>query len=235
MEQGRIQAVIARYREDVAWADSLAWPCLVYDKSGEPGVPDDPGVRALPNVGREAHTYLHHILAHYPDFPDYTVFLQADPFTHLETPTLSGLHEAVDQAVARGVKYKGLAWYRIRCDGLGRPHDMHEEKARRWAGYGRDIPVAALFERLFAGPAPREFVTGSPAGLLLVHRERIVARPRALYELAMGLVLADPGDAWNTGHAFERLWHLIFNGNARLARDDYRERLQALDKEGWPA
>ena len=229
MDQGRIQAVISRYREDAAWADALGWPALVYDKSGSPGP------LALPNVGRETHTYLHHILAHYPDFPEYAVFLQADPFEHLETPTPDGLRVAVEQAVERGVAFKGLAWYRIRCDGLGRPHDMREDKARRWAGYGRDIPVAALFQRLFAGPAPREFVTGSPAGLLLVRRDRLLARPRAFYELAMRLVLADPDDVHNTGHAFERLWHLVFNGNTRLNRDDYAERLGAFGQEGWPA
>jgi hypothetical protein len=49
-----------------------------------------------------------------------------------------------------------------------------------------------------------------------VRRERIRLRPRALYETALRLVLDDPDDARNTGHAFERLWYLIFNGYAPL-------------------
>jgi hypothetical protein len=33
-------------------------------------------------------------------------------------------------------------------------------------------------------------------------------------------VEADPRDARNTGHAFERLWNVIFNGKADLNRPD---------------
>jgi len=222
-----IQAVVARYREDVSWVRELSFPAMVYDKSGSgQGVP-------LPNVGREAHTYLTHILRTYPDFPDYTVFVQGDPFRHMaEGAGPRELDALVRDKAAKGAGFFGLAWYRIRCDGLGRPHDMRDESKRgRWAGFGKDIPVAALFEILFAAKAPRTFMCGSPAGLFAVSRERILARPPGLYRLALAAVEADPDDAANTGHALERLWQVIFNGYQKLNHADY---LQVLEDLSWP-
>lgn len=76
--------------------------------------PDKSGVdvpNALPNVGRETHTYLHHILTQYPQFPEYTVFLQGWPFEHL--PEHAGPAEfaaMIDAAVQRRALFKGFAY-----------------------------------------------------------------------------------------------------------------------------
>ncbi len=55
-----MELVVARYAEDLAWLRNIPPQirATVYDKN-----PNDshPGARQLPNVGREAHTYLHHI------------------------------------------------------------------------------------------------------------------------------------------------------------------------------
>ncbi|KAG1674943.1 hypothetical protein FOA52_014737 [Chlamydomonas sp. UWO 241] len=40
-------------------------------------------VEALPNIGREAHTYLHHIVSRYADLADLTIFVQGDPYDHI--------------------------------------------------------------------------------------------------------------------------------------------------------
>ena len=40
-------------------------------------------VIALPNRGREAGTWLHHIVSNYDRLADRTVFMQGDPFDHL--------------------------------------------------------------------------------------------------------------------------------------------------------
>jgi hypothetical protein len=212
-----IEVVVARYREDVSWLAALPWPAVVYDKSGTPGP------HALPNVGRESHTFLHHILSRYPEFPDCTVFLQADPFPHLAPGTRpEGLARTIAELAARGVAFKGLADYTVRCDALGRPHHLRDELGRgKWAGWGRDIPVGELYAALFAGPVPESFHTRAPAGLLFVSSGRILARPRGLYARAMAAILADPQDAGNTGHALERLWSLIFNGYAALNKAAY--------------
>ena len=59
---------MARYDEDVAWS-ALYWPLTtVYNKGSDLELPDQRGaapdaVVRLPNVGRESHTYLHHVVA----------------------------------------------------------------------------------------------------------------------------------------------------------------------------
>jgi hypothetical protein len=80
--------VVARYKEDVAWLNDLPADSRVYLYNKGPDIAPGtlrPGieVRALPNTGREAHTYLHHLRHHFKaDEGEFTVFTQADPFEH---------------------------------------------------------------------------------------------------------------------------------------------------------
>lgn len=69
-----IEFVIAKYTEDTLWVKDLSpYRVTIYDKSkGD-----------LPNIGREAHTYLHHIICNYDKLADITVFLQGNPFDHM--------------------------------------------------------------------------------------------------------------------------------------------------------
>jgi len=217
--------VVARYSENVSWLAALDLPGVVYNKGAAlpPALTNDalpPGFAqvSLPNVGREAHTFLTHIIANYSALPRHTAFLQGDPFAHLTPPeqprlTAAQLRGRLLALAAQDKPFEGLAWFRLRCDGLGRPHDLADPaKKGRWKGWGRDIPVAATFEALFGAPAPRAFIARAPTGNMLVRRERILARPLAFYQRALALILADPDDARNTGHAFERLWQAIFSG-----------------------
>jgi hypothetical protein len=216
-----IQLIIARYREDIAWVDETGYDYVVYDKSGQSVTNAVP----LPNIGREGHSYLTHIVRHYDDLARVCVFLQGDPFDHLDPSgrgTVDQLRSMVADIADKGVPFRGFAWFRLRCDPLGRPHDMcAPENKGRWAGWGRDIPVGEIFETLFAAPVPQEIVARGAAGCFAVSAERIRTRPRGFYERALALFEADPDDANNTGHAFERLWHFIFNGNTAWNRDRY--------------
>lgn len=213
--------VAARYREDLAWLRGLDLPCVVYNKGPElaPGLlPPGAELLALPNQGREAHTYLTHIIRNYGNLPRHTAFVQGDPFAHLAPPedprlTPEGLRAKLLELAAKDTPFAGLAWFRLRCDGLGRPHDLADPaKQGRWKGWGKDIPVARTFEALFGAPAPREFIARAATGNMLVRADRILARPLEFYERALALVLADADDAENTGHAFERLWQAVFSG-----------------------
>lgn len=58
-----MKLVVAHYREDLSWLNNIPDGVVpvVYSKSENP--PE--GANPLPNIGREAHTYLTHILNHY--------------------------------------------------------------------------------------------------------------------------------------------------------------------------
>ena len=216
-----VKVIIARYQEDVAWAEEFGYDYVVYDKGGRGDITS----RTLPNIGREAHTYLTHITREYDHLADMNVFLQGDPFDHIHDQgraTVDILRGQVREAVERKVPFKGLAWFKLKCDALGRPHDLRKlENEGRWAGWGKDIPVGELFTKLFGVPMPEQIIARAPTGNFCVTGERIRTRPRAFYEFALRLIEADPRDENNTGHALERLWQHVFNGNTAWNRDRY--------------
>jgi hypothetical protein len=72
------EIVVAKYREDVAWIDAVAANVTLYSKDAA----DTGKYPVLANLGREGGTYLHHIVNHYDDLADRTLFLQGDPFPH---------------------------------------------------------------------------------------------------------------------------------------------------------
>ncbi|QGY39524.1 DUF3431 domain-containing protein [Pseudodesulfovibrio cashew] len=217
----QVEVIIARYRENITWAAALGYDYVVYDKGGKPAE----NAIELENIGRESHTYLTHIVRNYERLADVNVFLQGNPFDHLDDRhqgSVEMLRNMIADVADRRVPFKGFAWFKLKCDGLGRPHDLRKpENEGRWAGWGKDIPLAEVFERLFDASFPRQLVVRAPAGIFAVTGERIRSRPKAFYAYALGLLEADPADECNTGHAFERLWQHIFNGNTAWNREVY--------------
>ena len=216
-----VKLIIARYEEDLSWLDRMKYDYVVYDKSDNP----DKNSIILRNIGRESHTYLTHIVRQYDVLAEHNVFLQGNPFDHLNDRKFGNvdqLQTMIADIVEKGIPFKGLAWFKLKCDRLGRPHDLcNPENEGRWAGWGKDIPLGAVFESLFQARFPKQLVVRSPAGIFAVTGERIRTRPKAFYEYALRLIEADPFDEYNTGHAFERLWQHVFNGMLAWNRDDY--------------
>jgi hypothetical protein len=69
--------VIARYKEDLTWTNTLKTPFLVYNK-GE----YLEGAINVPNIGRESGTMMLYIIENYDRLPDNVTFLQGNPFYH---------------------------------------------------------------------------------------------------------------------------------------------------------
>jgi hypothetical protein len=79
----KTEIVIARYNENLDWLKKIKKSkdikITVYNKGK-----DDINVPfiKLPNIGRESHTYLYHIINNYNNLADQTVFCQGDPIFH---------------------------------------------------------------------------------------------------------------------------------------------------------
>mmetsp|Transcript_81456 Transcript_81456/g.214863 ORF Transcript_81456/g.214863 Transcript_81456/m.214863 type:complete len:326 (-) Transcript_81456:105-1082(-) len=77
----RIEIVLAHFKEDLSWVRQYTAKehidVTVYTKSENP--PDVAGatILRLPNEGRESQSYLYHIVNHYHELADWTVFSQA--------------------------------------------------------------------------------------------------------------------------------------------------------------
>lgn len=77
--------IISRYKKDVNWSNQFKNSnVIIYDKSDEVN-----NYLKLPNIGRESHTILYHIINNYDNLPDYSCFLQDDPSDHMRIENLS--------------------------------------------------------------------------------------------------------------------------------------------------
>jgi hypothetical protein len=79
-----VLVVIAKYKENVSWVKDLQCAYKIYDKDKD-----------IPNVGREAETYLRYIIENYDNLPDHVVFLQGHPFDHLKERNVHFLNRCI--------------------------------------------------------------------------------------------------------------------------------------------
>ena len=75
------EIVIARYNEDLSWLKKIpkSIKITIYNK-GKDDI-EYPFIK-LPNIGRESHTYLYHIIQNYDILADNTIFCQGDSIFH---------------------------------------------------------------------------------------------------------------------------------------------------------
>jgi len=89
LDRRNVQVVVVRHDEDISWSDSFAAVRTVYEKPGTelpvlpltsisagagPAAPEAASV-VLPNVAKEQHAYLTHIVRNYDSLADWTAFL----------------------------------------------------------------------------------------------------------------------------------------------------------------
>lgn len=76
-----VELVVARYNENLSWLKKVSKKIkiTIYNK-GKNDI-DFPFI-SLPNIGRESHTYLYHIIKNYDNLSDKTIFCQGDTIFH---------------------------------------------------------------------------------------------------------------------------------------------------------
>ena len=159
---------------------------IIYNKGGP-----IPGTISLPNVGREGHTYIYHILSNYENLDDYTVFLQGNPFDH--TRDLFKILKEFEELQSKPDFFQ-LCHEMLTDDEKGKPH--------HWV----DIPVGYYYNDLFKQPRT-EFIYGAGAQFI-VSKERILSRPKSFYCNIMKHLETsiDPPSVY----CYERMWQHIF-------------------------
>mgnify|MGYP000642643650 CR=1 FL=1 len=75
------QIIISRYNEDLSWVKQMVnedIEIFIYNKGPKIIEEYSPKVKIsdLENVGRESHTYLHHIINNYDELPEKIIFTQ---------------------------------------------------------------------------------------------------------------------------------------------------------------
>ena len=76
-----VNIVVARYNENIDWTKKINHKVTIYNK-GKSDIENNH--IKLKNIGREGETFLYHIVNNYKNLDDITVFLQGNPFEHLQ-------------------------------------------------------------------------------------------------------------------------------------------------------
>jgi len=191
-----LELVVAHYTENLNWLRNLPAGVqkTVYTKSPEPLT--EPHTVPLPNIGREAHTYLHHLVSRYDSLAEWTIFCQGKPFDHA--------YDFKKTLREFRLEPQEFRW-------LGHLIDTDDNQGRRlfvpWSKNedGRSLDLPGFHRALFGtdGPDLYTFVLGAQ---FAVHRTVVQSRPRSFYEHALNVSISFPDAA----HCFERSWDRVF-------------------------
>lgn len=190
-----VEVCVAKYNENIGWTKNLKQKVTIYDKSNNPL----PGSIPLENIGRESHTFLYHIFTRYETLADITIFLQGNPFDHINLPgkSIDLLVSNINTITLNQGEYLP-AWTTPRADnGASYYHWVERSKKVPFV----DNPVSTEFK----------FAVGAQ---YIVSSECIRARPynfwKKLYEMSKTNVYGDESpdriDPWS----MEIIWPIIY-------------------------
>jgi hypothetical protein len=192
-----MELVVARYTENLNWLRRVPTSVerTVYDKN-----PDSPAPAsiALPNVGREAHSYLFHIVSRYDDLSDVSIFCQGHPFDHA-----FDFHASLREIAAHPEIIGDFRWLGHIVDtDDARGHTLFQSWSKNEDG--RELDLHGFHRALFgcAGPGKYTFRLGAQ---FAVTRAQLRSRPVEFWQRALEISLEFPDAA----HCFERTWDRV--------------------------
>lgn len=192
------ELVIARYREPLDWLRRVppGWRITIYNKGDPFPLPSIP----LPNLGREAHAYLYHLVTRRDSLARQTVFVQGHPFDHVPD-----LHARLVQWTIESPPPDHFHW-------LGFLIDRDDPEGRRlfvpWSKnpQRQTLPTGRIYHHLFRREPPPHFTFFGGAHFSLgIHRA--LSRSPQFFAQALHLATTEPLAA----HAFERFWDRVFS------------------------
>jgi len=201
MAKKQVELVVARHEEDLAWLGNTS-PDLkitVYNKGPDAPSPRAMAVVNLPNTGREAHSYLQHLVQRYETLSPLTLFCQGKPFDHAPD-----LHRILRELCAGQKTVADFLW-------LGFLIDTDDKRGRRlfvpWSKNpsGRELPLDECFRKIFGTESPEQFRFFGGAQFV-VTAECVRSRPKSFYEKVLQVVLEEE----LAPHALERIWDRMF-------------------------
>ncbi|GAB3985816.1 hypothetical protein GCM10028807_01890 [Spirosoma daeguense] len=196
-----LELVVAHYTENLNWLGNLpaGLTITVYDKSPDHSAGDT--AISLPNIGREAHTYLHHIVSRYDSLAQWTIFCQGKPFDHAYDfkKLLRAFVANPDDISPTGFRWLG---HLIDTDD-NQGHQLFKPWSKNEDGRGLDLQG---FHRALLGTDGPEYYTFVLGAQFAVHRNVLRQRTVSFYENALAVSSSFPDAA----HCFERSWDHVF-------------------------
>jgi hypothetical protein len=165
----------------------------------------------LPNVGREGHTYLHHIFSNYNNLGDITIFIpgSADTYPnkkndlshimeHLKNKKSSAVRCYRDPSYIKGShSFKIDAWKSTSKENAAKANSNIQPSAER--------PLIEWFKKHFQ----HSYISAiTHYGVVAASREDIHKRDPSFYKSILDGMLSDNPE---TGHFVERTWKEILS------------------------
>lgn len=198
------QVVISQFEADLEWTKELdeeGFDVIAYQKGKKPVKDTWITVHKLPNVGREIHTFLHHIIENYENLPPITVFLQDNPregnFGKIDVENLAA------RINENEILHIGSI---IGCDEFGRPHHHGILPIREYWDYLFTEPIfeTIMFVAASQHAVPASFIHKRP----LEWWKRAINHPHAQVN-PEPVPACKPPWAW----CMERMMSVVFHGD----------------------
>lgn len=181
-DKSYFELVVSRYSENLDWLNKYQNFATIYNK-GDDSVE---GSITLPNIGREAHTYLYHIVNNYDNLAEYTAFVQGDPLD----PHSPRIHQSLEYIIGSNELLPDFFWISERIV----ESDFEYEKEP----YHKIFPnIKFAYEKIFGKvPEKTNFIFGAGAQFC-VSKNRIRKRPIQFYKNILDIYTHDPGKVFD--------------------------------------
>ncbi|KAI4205504.1 MAG: hypothetical protein LQ350_000283 [Teloschistes chrysophthalmus] len=210
------EIVVAHYNEDISWLAKHSSECCVYTKGPAKNSPDPPFTfTPLPNIGREGHTFLYHIVNHYDDQADVTLFVQGRIDDHVDLSVdemkAKSLAASIGQVCTFPFRelehfdhWEGIPWEEYPC--WQRWSSMETAKMK-------ETPLQYFQKYISESERIPAAVGFAPGAIFAVRKETIQQHSKAYFErLLEKMFLGDMAHVNpETGHYMERFWLAMFN------------------------
>jgi len=198
------EIVVAQYNEKLDWLAPKADHVHVYHKGTDLRPPSTLKLYAwekIPNVGRESHTYLYHIINNYDKLSEITIFTQGEGLARAFC--FRDIDDVLNQ-IKKNVTCR--VTHRM---GMGKIYHIGKWKEEFDSGKMRHakLTMGEIFKELF-GFQPPKSIPCCLTGCFAATRHMIKKHPIEFYKKAISFV--DDHVNPEEGHYFERLWNTIF-------------------------
>ena len=194
-----VNIVVAKFNENIDWTKRLNHKVTIYDKSNNPVK----GCIPLKNVGREGETFLYHIIHNYHNLDDVTVFLQGNPFEHLQI--LVGWRSKLTEEEIDLVINKMNSEIKDNSDFTTFYQVLYNDPEYYYPKYD-DFDVERDCKEYFG--EKYNMFTVSPGAQYIVPKKNILSRPLEFWKK----LHADIYDNERlNGYSLEQLWYLVYN------------------------
>jgi hypothetical protein len=212
------EIVVSRYNENLNWIEEDPFnkhPIIIYNKGKNNNFKKTSKIKevvTIPNVGRETHTYLYHIINNYDKLADVTIFLPGSTnlpnkyqrakniVYKIEETNETTLSCNIDKNTHINEYDFTINTYKVSDEKnllLNKTTNVNTSNIR---------PFGKWFEKMFTNNEENNCISWN--SIIAIKKKNIMQKPISFYEKLLNEV--DKVDHPEAGHFLERSWYAVF-------------------------